>query len=163
MIFSKKMKDLMRAYELEAQDVCFAQLVADGYSLQEACSVIYRPFGRSLATTASQILKQKPGIQVLIDNLKMDIDSMTDVLNGNDGKKKRKKSVTFDKDMIAQELYTQATRAKEGKERADIWVKIADLMQVKKEEDKDAEKRVLYYLPLRCDICPYKNNKKENE
>lgn len=61
-----------------------------------------------------------------------------------------------DKDYIIAELVkTQAGLS--GKEKADILNRIADLQQMKKEENKIDEDRVHFYLPLpTCDNCPNK-------
>ena len=61
-----------------------------------------------------------------------------------------------DKDYIIAELVkTQAGLS--GKEKADILNRIADLQQMKKEENKIDEDRVHFYLPLPvCDNCPNK-------
>lgn len=59
-----------------------------------------------------------------------------------------------DKDFIIAELVkTQA--GLQGKEKAEILNKIADLQQMKKEEVKKEEQRVHFYLPLPyCKNCP---------
>lgn len=63
-----------------------------------------------------------------------------------------------DKDYIIAELVkTQAGLS--GKEKADILNRIADLQQMKKEENKVDDERVHFYLPLpTCDDCPNKVN-----
>lgn len=159
-ILSSKMKQLMRSYELELEDVLFAQLVADGYSQQEAAQAIYHPMGMSLTTFSRKLMERKSGIKLLIDNIKDDMEranKRVDEIIASTNPKSKKKKAVFDKDRIIEELYIQYSRAKEGKEKADIMTKIADIMQVKKEEAKEEEKRLVYYLPLRCEICPWKN------
>lgn len=61
-----------------------------------------------------------------------------------------------DKDYIIAELVkTQASLS--GKEKADILNRIADLQQMKKNEEKKEDERVHFYLPLEvCDDCPNK-------
>jgi hypothetical protein len=61
-----------------------------------------------------------------------------------------------DKDYIIAELVkTQASLS--GKEKADILNRIADLQQMKKNEEKKEDERVHFYLPLPlCDNCPNK-------
>ena len=47
----------------------------------------------------------------------------------------------------------------QGKDKVDVLNRIADLQQMKKEETKNEEERVHYYLPLPvCDNCKYKKN-----
>ena len=159
-ILSSKMKQLMRSYELELEDVLFAQLVADGYSQQEAAQAIYHPMGMSLTPFSRKLMERKSGIKLLIDNIKDDMEranKRVDEIIASTNPKSKKKKAVFDKDRIIEELHIQYSRAKEGKEKADIMTKIADIMQVKKEEAKEEEKRLVYYLPLRCEICPWKN------
>jgi hypothetical protein len=164
-IISAKAKQLMRTYELDLEDVMFAQLVANGYGEQEAAQVIYQPLKMSLATFARKKMEQKSGIKLLIDNIKADeeraqrrIDELLATVDSK-GKGKGKSKASFDKDRIIEELHVQYERAKDGKEKAEIMMKIADIMQVKKEEAKEEDKRLTYYLPLRCEICPWKNKK----
>lgn len=61
-----------------------------------------------------------------------------------------------DKDFIIAELVkTQASLS--GKEKADILNRIADLQQMKKNEEKKEDERVHFYLPLpTCEDCPNK-------
>lgn len=63
-----------------------------------------------------------------------------------------------DKDFIIAELIKTQTGLK-AKEKADILQRIADLQQMKKEENKTEENRVHYYLPLQvCKNCPNRGN-----
>ena len=61
-----------------------------------------------------------------------------------------------DKDYIIAELVkTQASLS--GKEKADNLNRIADLQQMKKNEEKKEDERVHFYLPLpTCDNCQFK-------
>lgn len=167
-ILSSKMKQLMRSYELELEDVLFAQLVADGYSQQEAAQAIYHPMGMSLTTFSRKLMEKKAGIKLLIDNIKDDMERASkrvdEMLATLDTKKKGKgkNKPIYDKDWFIGEMYIQAMRAKEGTERATILAKMADLKQIKKAEEKEEEKRLTYYLPLRCEICPWKNKDNKN-
>ena len=40
-----------------------------------------------------------------------------------------------------------------GKDRADVLMKIADLQQMKKDENTEEEETVHYYLPMQCYRC----------
>ncbi|MCE5205661.1 MAG: hypothetical protein LLF80_06105 [Porphyromonadaceae bacterium] len=63
-----------------------------------------------------------------------------------------------DKDFIIAELI-KTQQGLSGKEKADIINRIADLQQMKKEENKSEEERVHFYLPLPvCDNCQFKGN-----
>jgi hypothetical protein len=62
-----------------------------------------------------------------------------------------------DKDFIIAELIKAAADL-DGKEKADVLNRIADLQQMKKEELKKEDERVHFYLPLQvCENCPNKN------
>jgi len=62
-----------------------------------------------------------------------------------------------DKDFIIAELIRAADDL-EGREKADVLNRIADLQQMKKEELRKADERVHFYLPLQvCENCPNKN------
>lgn len=62
-----------------------------------------------------------------------------------------------DKDFIIAELIRAAADL-DGKEKADVLNRIADLQQMKKEELKKEDERVHFYLPLSvCKDCPNKN------
>ncbi len=63
-----------------------------------------------------------------------------------------------EKDYIIAEL-VKAQAGLSGKEKADILNRIADLQQMKKEENKIDEDRVHFYLPLPvCDDCQFRGN-----
>lgn len=55
-------------------------------------------------------------------------------------------------------LSEQVKNADDPKQRADILMKIADLQRMKQDENTEKEKLVHYYLPLRCEECPWKND-----
>jgi hypothetical protein len=60
-----------------------------------------------------------------------------------------------DKDAVARELLRMAKSLPlKSKERADIMMKYADLLQMKKDEVKDEEHLVHFYLPISCYSCP---------
>jgi hypothetical protein len=62
-----------------------------------------------------------------------------------------------DKDFIIAELIKAASDL-DGKEKADVLNRIADLQQMKKEEMKKEDEKVHFYLPLSvCKDCPNKN------
>lgn len=60
------------------------------------------------------------------------------------------------KDDIVRELNVLASASKDPKQKTEILLKLADLQQMKKEKSVDEEPRLTYYLPLRCEICPWK-------
>jgi hypothetical protein len=58
------------------------------------------------------------------------------------------------KEEVARELLKTANSMKPGsKERAEVMMKYADLLQMKKDVVEDEEKLVHFYLPLSCRYC----------
>ena len=66
------------------------------------------------------------------------------------------------KEDVVAELNQLATSVKEPKLKAEILLKLADLQQMKKEEVKEDEHTVHYYLPLSCNKCELYQKAKEN-
>lgn len=100
-----------------------------------------------------------PHVQAYIEERKLSIfarmekteDMMREELTELVGKYK-------DKDYIIKEL-VQTSKDMTGKERADVLMRIADLQQMKKEDNKEEEERVHFYVPLPyCKDCPNRNS-----
>lgn len=60
------------------------------------------------------------------------------------------------KDDVIKELNTLATQATDPKLKAEILLKLADLQQMKKQDDEDKESKIHYFAPLKCSQCPIK-------
>lgn len=60
------------------------------------------------------------------------------------------------KDGMIEALSAQVRDTQDPKQKADILMKIADLQRMKQDENTEKEKLVHYYLPLRCEACPWK-------
>lgn len=69
----------------------------------------------------------------------------------------------YSKEEIASQLRAQIDMLADGsKEKTDALMKYADLFAMKKEEKKAEDEDIIrVWLPLTCDICPYK--KKEEQ
>ena len=119
---------------------------------------------RNGATRSAQLAKDKPGINKLIRSFE---DNRAAFLPDNDSpknKKKKKNTETEeeekagnvvqyrDKDAVLSGL-EQTLPYLRGKDRADVLMKIADLQQMKKDENTEEEETVHYYLPLQCYRC----------
>lgn len=64
------------------------------------------------------------------------------------------------KDDVIRDLNILATQESEPRRKSEILMKIADLQQMKKQEESDKESLVKYYMPLKCNQCAlYKNAK----
>lgn len=161
MVYSKRVTDLQQIYQLTPDDVFFCMLVASGASRGEAYATIFRPRSTKIETAqrgAAQLAKDKPGINKLIRSFE---DNRAD--NDSHKSKKKKKSTETeekagnvvqyrDKDAVLSGL-EQTLPYLGGKDRADVLMKIADLQQMKKDENTEEEETVHYYLPLQCYRC----------
>lgn len=54
-------------------------------------------------------------------------------------------------------LEEQVHSTEDPKQKADILMKIADLQRMKQDENTEKERLVHYYLPLRCEVCPWRS------
>ncbi len=146
---------LMKQFGCESKDVYFAILVSQGIPDTEAYVAIFQPemLGTSVATLKNRHLRENPQINSLITYLSHEKieTNIQESINSEDVKALVEKYK--DKDFIIAELI-KSLNGLQGKERAEIINKIADLQQMKKEETKSEEERVHYYLPLRvCKDC----------
>lgn len=144
---------LMRQFDVEAKDVYFAMLISKGLSNGEAFTAIYEPLKPNAAAMANRHIRENPGINSLITYLNAEEKKPSTPGDESEDLEKYKS-----KDQMILEL-SKSLKGTNGKERADILMKIADLQRMKQEETKEAEERVHFYLPLPiCKNCEYKNN-----
>jgi len=147
---------LMKQFNCESNDVYFAMLMAMGLSATEAYIAIFRPLTSGSATLANKHLRENPQINSLITYLKTEKTTAENNVLTEDVSMLVESYK--DKDFIIAELI-KSLNGLTGKDRADVLNRIADLQQMKKEEIKNEEERVHFYLPLPiCKDCPNKNN-----
>lgn len=164
MKFTKYMQDCINIHHLTPQAVAFAHLVAlCNLSEQEAAAIAF-PACLTLSATAVNnfcinLHKQAPGIQTLVEELlRKECKKMEEYAKEKEKEKRKeefeicKKSNNYKqyttKEGIINELAALVDVAA-GKEKAEILCKIADLKQMKKENDEKAHKTVHFYLPVR--------------
>lgn len=165
MQYSKKTSELMRLYNLDAKDVFFAFLVSAGASNAEAFAVIFRPAtttNNTLASKASQLIGQKPGLQRLIDELCKDPDN-PEAPAPRRGRPRKDKAKEMeedtpildytDKDAVLKELARIAERSKKESDKLAAIREISALQRMKQEAAVEDEKRVIYYIPHSYDKC----------
>jgi hypothetical protein len=146
---------LMRQFDCEANDVYFAMLISKGLPLAEAYIAIFRPLTAGGATLARKHIRENPQINSLITYLSAEKTTAENNVLTEDVSMLVESYK--DKDFIIAELIKSLSGLK-GKDRAEVLNKIADLQQMKKEEMKNDEERVHFYLPLPiCKDCPNKN------
>ncbi|MCR4773026.1 MAG: hypothetical protein K5854_01535 [Prevotella sp.] len=61
-----------------------------------------------------------------------------------------------DKNVMIEELAKQAQLCHEPDKKAKILMSIADLQQMKKDDNVEEEERVHFHLPMKCGMCPLK-------
>ena len=155
MVYSKRVTDLQQIYQLTPDDVFFCMLVASGASRGEAYATIFRPRSTKIETAqrgAAQLAKDKPGINKLIRSFE---DNRAAFLPDNDSpkSKKKKKSTETEEEEKAGNVVQNRDKDAVLSGRADVLMKIADLQQMKKDENTEEEETVHYYLPLQCYRC----------
>lgn len=146
---------LMRQFKCEAKDVYLATLISQGLPRTEAYIAIFQPLTTGTTALANRHIKTNPQIESLITFLS------NEPIESNDLSKEELTTLIErykDKDFILSELIKAQTTL-QGRDKVDVLNRIADLQQMKKEETKNEEERVHYYLPLPvCDNCKYKKN-----
>lgn len=154
---SPLISDLCIRYSLGAEDVCFALLVGRGVDLSTAFKVVYGTTTKDPMRAAKRLLESKPQIEIIINSERGGSKAAAKApMRVSKGVDLRSKSGVLD---ALENAYKSADTAKM---QADILSKIADLQKMKNEEDREKEKFVNYYLPLRCEVCPWKAKSLEN-
>lgn len=164
MKFSKYVQDCINIHHLTPQAVAFAHLVAlCNFSEQDAAAIAF-PACLTLSATAVNnfcinLHKQAPGIQTLTEELSRKECKKMEEYAKEKEKERREKELEICKKSNNYKQYTTKegiiaelaalVDVSEGKEKAEILCKIADLKQMKKEQDEKICKTVHFYLPAR--------------
>jgi len=163
-------RKLMQIYNLTNEEVTFSQLIATGRTQAEAYCIAYPNkllTGQSPTTEAHVLITTAPGIPSLIKALKRTTTNTDNATHPQDqrktGKGKGKGANIDTKEAQLRELNDIYRQATDAKQRAEILKQVADLQQLKKEENKAEEQRIHYYLPIKCELCPFKPTKKDEE
>lgn len=164
MTFTPETTKTAKDFNINERDVIFCQLVAAGADRGEAYFCIYEHGNlkgcirtmEQARTTANELLKDHPGMNVLIQRMKkkqptagviarMEAQGAQDDREVEEmGEEERKKFT--DKSYILAAL-SKVAKSLGGKERADVLMKIADLQRMKNDENKEKEEQRRYYLP----------------
>ena len=166
MIYSKKIERQAKKEKLTVDDMSMADLMCLGYADADAYLITHQDqkiYGEDY------IKKQITSIVVTPEFIKytarrnraMKQNSAKIETGRFDGHDDDQEQLP-DKEQLARELLSIARSLPSGsKERADIMMKYADLMQMKKDAIEE-ESTIHYYLPLSCDKCElYAKHKKE--
>lgn len=164
MKFTKYVQDCINIHHLTPQAVAFAHLVAlCNFSEQEAAAIAF-PACLTLSATAVNnfcinLHKQAPGIRELVEELAGKECKKMEEYAKEKEKERREKELEICKKSNNYKQYTTKegiiselaalVDVATGKEKAEILCKIADLKQMKKENDEKICKTVHFYLPAR--------------
>lgn len=187
-IFSSSTEQAARLYNLEPREVIFCQAIAGGADRGDAYFAIFVRGNNKgltthiqLTTAADDLLRQKPGLRILINRLKVNkplkadkterLQELTQVEsddNENEEENERQQDEVMkkisDKSFILAELY-KSLGGLRGRERASVLVQIADLQRMKQDDLKEDEEKRTFYLPFvsSCRSCKLMKLYKEVE
>lgn len=186
-IFSSSTEQAARLYNLEPREVIFCQAIAGGADRGDAYfSIFVRGNNKGLTThiqlttAADDLLRQKPGLRIMINRLKVNkplkadkeerIQELTQVENDNENNEENERQQDevmkkiSDKSFILAELY-KSLGGLRGRERAAVLVQIADLQRMKQDDLKEDEEKRTFYLPFvsSCRSCKLMKLYKEVE
>lgn len=157
MELSARLKREADRYKVPAQTIVMADLMAIGYTENEAYSIAY---SENAALTKQQNISIREnvvnavGFADLLRERTRQIKGVAPIGGPKDVK------AQLSKDEVASQLRAQIELLPDGsKEKADVLMKYADLFAMKKEEKKAEDDEIIrIWMPLTCDICPYKKD-----
>ncbi len=155
MEISARIKKEAERYGVPAQTLVMTDLMAAGYSETEAYSIAYSTNMSFSKTQNENIRKSITGSEAfaaMLEDRRLTIRGRAGIGLTADIKPQ------YSKEEIASQLRSQIDMLPDGsKEKTDALMKYADLFAMKKEEKKaDEEDVIRIWMPLTCDICPYK-------
>ena len=167
MEISNKLKREAKQAKLEWDVYVMANLVAMGFSQKDAyASVINK---NSTASESYDIMMMKRITEDVnfvsyVERRKKQLDRKARESEEEKLQQDMEEGSLMDKETVAWELMKLSkSTSLTPKERGEILMKYADLLQMKKDEVKEEEKLIHFYLPLSCDRCSlYLDAKKNN-
>lgn len=162
MDFSKGYKSECRRESIEVQERVMADLMAIGYKSADA---YVAAFGYQVNLSDDYLkgemerIISKQNFNKYFNKSQHRIEKRMDKLQAEE----EEKIELIDKDQVLKEILASAYKLpKNDPKRTEILMKYADLQQMKKDEVKDEDTTVHYYLPLSCYNCSlYLEGKKE--
>lgn len=152
-----RLSNICEKYNLTVKDVFFAQLVAMGNPKAIAFREVMNYSFTDCAAACDMYMAKRPEIAKYMATLKNRKEECNAPSVQSYGYNLRTK------DGVLAAMEEEANKTADPKQRADIILKIADLQKMKNEDDKEQKKLVYYYLPLHCNICPWRNANKVKE
>lgn len=153
MELSARIKREAERRKVPAQTLVMADLMVIGYSINEAYNIAY---SENAALPKQQNISIRDNITLAVGFNDL-LDERKRMIRGADTAEAQN-AQQMTKDEVAAQLKAQIDLLPDGsKEKADVLMKYADLFAMKKEEKKgDDEEIIRVWMPLTCDICPYK-------
>lgn len=163
-----------RAYDLTPQEVYFAELLHSGATQIEAYCLIFPTATAAPTTAARDLLTSRPGIGQLLTALAANqpTDNRAasrrparrdgresgggDGAGGRDGEGSGSGSNISTKEGQLRELQQIYDSTADVKTRADILKQVSDLQRLKQQDEREDVQRIHYYLPAKCQLCPFK-------
>lgn len=149
----KRLIELMKRYDLTKAEVMLAHLIAQNLPLGDAFDTVYRSTASDKDMACRRYLAGRPNLNVLVNALR---DGSADKKAADEIRPKLDNIDLRTKDGVLTALEKELDNADDTKQRTDIIVRIADLQRMKNEEDKVNSQLVHFYIPLRCEMCPFK-------
>ena len=158
---------LAKTYNLDERDILFIRLIASGADRGESYRVIYdhgmkkRNELEQERSKANDFIQNHPAASILIQRFKTRQPTNTaaakaEAMNAmqEDELTEEERRKISDKSYILKKLWQSASQVT-GKEKAAIFMQIADLQRMKQEESKVEEEKRQYFLPYRsrCRAC----------
>lgn len=164
MEYSPRLKREADKHKVPAQTIVMADLMAIGYTESEAYNIAY---SENAALTRQQNISIRENITQSI--------GFADLVKSRQRAAGRAETYEahepgsimpqMTKDEVASQLRAQIELLPDGsKEKADVLMKYADLFSYKKEEKKGEDEEIIrIWMPLTCDICPFKKRYEAGE
>lgn len=157
MELSARIKKEAKKYGVEPQWLVMADLMAAGYTGNEAYSIAYSD---NASLSKQQNISIRENITHSVEFKSLHVERAAAIKGVPADEIPADGVPQLSKDQIAAQLKTQIDLLPDGsKEKADVLMKYADLFAMKKEEKKGEEEEIIrVWMPLTCDLCPYKKN-----
>lgn len=168
-------KKMMEECAIDEMDLAFCDLVAAGWSERLAAYYAYSLTSDNDASIDTFIRNQKqyhPGI--LMYQKKLEEQRLSETRSAQ---RRLAKAQSAQQGMMMEESESIDLRSKQGmldylidlsrtpgldvKTKTDLAKQISDLMQFKKEEIKEEDNRINFYLPITCKYCDIRRQLKE--
>lgn len=179
-----RVKRLSEKFDMEAEDVAYADLIHAGWGKVEAAYFVYHLAyfeQNKINVWLKDKLKLTPGINKMIAELDEEAAAERKRLKElekklSNKKDKLQKEAEKNKEITEESLRTKtgmldylielaATPGLDLRTKADLAKQITDLQNYKKEEIKQEQTHINFYLPLTCAKCSlykeFKNKKRE--